>query len=324
MTLAKKISKLCKHVTAPVAMSKLIPLFVKILKDKEAEVRATAAGIMSEVGSDVKGSETLVAPVLDALAADPSQAVRLKVATSLIHLCRRFSKEPATKIVIPLLKQLAKDDSHDVRTAVISEIDKLAEYVDPSALSSVFPLLVELSKDAKWRVRAAVIDKSSILAKHMGQKKFERQLQAILLAALSDHVFAIRERACAQIGLVVKTFGGKWAAEKLFPAAFVIYDKNANYLYRMTCLLVAQHVASECSGEIVERHILNMVVSAATDEVANVRVAASKSFNAIIPRLDPKIVKAKITPLLAKLSKDADPDVSWFAQKTLRDHKSVV
>jgi serine/threonine-protein phosphatase 2A regulatory subunit A len=305
-------------------MTKLIPMFVKLLKDKEPEVRATACTLMSDVGSEVKGSETLLAPALEALATDPVQTVRVRVASGLILLCKRFSKDTALKVVIPLLKVFAKDENYEVRAAIVSEIDKLAEYVDPSALSSVFPLLVELSKDAKWRVRAAVIDKSSMLARHMGVKKFEKQLQNIVVSALSDHVFAIREKACVQIGYIVKLFSGKWAAEKLLPLAFSIYDKNANYLYRMTCLLLIQHVVAECPPDVVEKTILPLVLLAAADDVANVRVMAAKTFSLLIPKLDGKSVKAKISPALVKMAKDSDGDVNYFSNKTLRDHKSAV
>jgi len=226
--------------------------------------------------------------------------------------------------VIPLLKVFTKDENYEVRAAIVSEIDKIAEYVDPSALSSVFPLLVELSKDAKWRVRAAVIDKSSMLARHMGVKKFEKQRQNIVVSALSDHVFAIREKACVQIGYIVKLFGGKWAAEKLLPLAFSIYDKNANYLYRMTCLLLIQHVVAECPPDVIEKTILPLVLLAAADDVANVRVMAAKTFSLLIPRIDGKSVKAKISPALIKMAKDSDGDVNYFSNKTLRDHKSAV
>jgi serine/threonine-protein phosphatase 2A regulatory subunit A len=82
-------------------------------------------------------------------------------------------------------------------------------------------------------------------------------------------VFAIREKACEQIGGLVRQFGGKWAAEKFFPSAFAIYDKNTNYLHRMTCLLVIHHVASSCGAEVVERSLLPLVLMAAVDDVAN-------------------------------------------------------
>ena len=56
-------------------------------------------------------------------------------------------------------------------------------------------------------------------------------------------------RHARQIGGLVKLFGGKWAAEKFFPAAFAIYDKNTNYLHRMTCLLII-HVSRSCDFKL--------------------------------------------------------------------------
>ena len=51
-------------------------------------------------------------------------------------------------------------------------------------------------------------------------------------------ILALVKTFFAQIGLLVKEFGGAWATEKLFPSAFTIYDKSANYLHRMACLQI--------------------------------------------------------------------------------------
>jgi len=281
-------------------------------------VRQQGAMVLSDVGGEVKGIDGLLGPCLEALVTDPIQTVRVSLAKALIPLARRFSKEAAGKILIPLLKLLAKDDSYDVRSSVLAEVDKLAEYVDVPALVSIVPLLLELSKDAKWRVRAAVVDKSAILAKHLGVKKFEKQLQPIIIGSLSDHVYAIREKACIQVGAIVGTFGGKWAGEKLFPAVFSLYDKNANYLHRMTCLLLIQHVTGQCTPDVIEKHLLPLTLTATTDEVANVRVASAKTLGVIGPKLDSKITSAKITPVLKKLQTDTDGDVVHFATLSLR------
>ena len=125
----------------------------------------------------------------------------------------------------------------------------------------LLPPVLELAKDPKWRVRQNIISKSALLAKHLGVKAFEKKLQSVIIAALSDHVYSIREQCCEQVtsavhayfvcfvcfyalllqvGEIVKLFGGKWATEKLFPSAFSIYDKTTNYLNRMTCLLLVQ------------------------------------------------------------------------------------
>jgi len=316
--LSKNIPLLCRHVTPLSATTKLLPLFVKLLKDKEAEVRQQGAMVLSDLGGEIKGFESLLSPVLETLATDPILTVRVALAKALVPMVRRFSKENAVKVLIPLLKQLAKDEAYDVRSSVLAEVDKLGETLDPAALLSILPLLLELSKDAKWRVRAAVVDKSSVLAKHLGVKKFEKQMQAIIIGSLSDHVYAIREKACIQVGAIVGHFGGKWASEKLFPAVFSLYDKNANYLHRMTCLLLVQHVTAQCTADIIEKHLLPLVLTAVSDEVANVRVAAAKTLGVIGPKLESKVTSAKITPALKKLQTDTDSDVVHFSTLSLR------
>jgi len=236
-------------------------------------------------------------------------------------LCWRFPKEQALKIVIPILKQLTKDDSYEVRSSVLQDIEKLADFIDSTSLVSVVPILTELAKDAKWRVRAAVVDKTAVLAKHLGNKKFEKQLQGILISSLSDHVYAIRERACLQAGQIVQIFGGKWAVEKLFPAVVTLYDKTANYLHRMTFLQLASQVGAQsaCTGDIIEKHLLPLVLTASSDEVANVRIAAGRTLQILIPKLDPKLTTAKIHPVLKKLvMADPDGDVVYFSSIALR------
>jgi hypothetical protein len=65
--------------------------------------------------------------------------------------------------------------------------------------NGILPNLLELAKDPKWRVRKTVVDKMGMLSKCLGVKVFEKKLQPVVIASLSDHVYAIRERACVQV-----------------------------------------------------------------------------------------------------------------------------
>jgi len=260
-----------------------------------------------------------IAPPLEQLAVDLVQNVRVAFSSSLVELCPAFGKDTAQKLLVPLMQQLCKDDFHQVRNNIISKMDILAESLGAAGLTAgLLPQLLELAKDPKWRVRKTVVDRLGLLAKVLGVKTFEKKLQPVLIASLSDHVYAIRERACVQIGAIVDEFGGKWAAEKFFSSAFAIYDKTTNYLHRMTCLLIIQNCASSCNTELIDKHLLGLVITAGSDDVANVRVAASKTLAALIPKLDRSIVDSKVKPLLQKLTKDSDGDVSYFAGVALK------
>lgn len=315
--LAEKTPSLCESLGEVTARKRLLPLFAKLLKDKEAEVRASACSVMGEVGRHCRGGvEEFIVPCLEALANDQVPNVRVALSKSIMGMTEPLGKDAASTILLPLIQQLTKDENHEVKNNVIDQLDVLAEAVGPSGglVTSLVPALVELSKDNKWRVRQAIINKSSMLAKHLGPKVFEKKLQHVVVLSLSDHVFSIRENCCEQMGLIVAQYGGKWAAEKFFHPAFAIYDKTANYLHRMTCLLLITHVAPHCASDVVEKHLLPLVMNACTDDVANVRIAASKTMMDVIPKLETSQAKsATIKPALELLVDDEDQDVRYFA-----------
>jgi len=226
-------------------------------------------------------------------------------------------------MLVPLIQQMTKDEFHQVRNNIINKLDVLADTEKDKKeenvlVSSILPNILDLAKDPKWRVRKTIVDKMSLLARSLGMKTFEKKLQPVIIASLSDHVFAIRERACTQIGLIVQDFGGKWAAEKFFPSCFSLYDRTTNYLHRMTCLLIIQNCAGKCPSDVIDKNLLPFVALAGADDVPNVRVAACKTMSALIPGLDATISKTKLEPLLIKLTKDSDMDVTHFASQALK------
>jgi len=315
-------AEVCRNVGEQVASKRILPLFAKLLKDKEAEVRQTAASVMAEVCDECKsGVLEHVVPCLDALVVDQMTSVRIAFSKQVVKLAAPLGKETAAKVLTPMILALCKDEAYEVRNRVIDNLDLIADAVGPQGLqTTLLPSLLELSKDPKWRVRMAVISKSSLLAKHLGVKAFEKKLQGVMVNSLSDHVYAIRERSCAQIGDIVQEYGAKWAAERFFPAAFAIYDKTTNYLHRMTCLLVISCCAVACGSEIevIENNLLPWVLQACTDDVPNVRLMAAKTIKELILNIkgEQKII-SKVKPALEKLSKDPDGDAAFFSTEAL-------
>lgn len=312
-------AEVCRNVGEQTASKRILPLFAKLLKDKEAEVRQTAASVMSEVCDECKtGVMEHVVPCLEALAVDHVQSVRVAFSKSVVKLANPLGKEAAAKTLTPLILQMCKDEAYEVRNHVIDNVDLIADAIGSQGLAtSLLPALLELAKDPKWRVRMAVISKASLLARHLGVKTFEKKLQIVMVNSLSDHVYAIREKSCAQIGEIVAEYGGKWAAERFFPAAFAIYDKTTNYLHRMTCLLVISACASSCPADVIEKHLVPVVLQACTDDVPNVRLMAAKTIKELIPKADDTSL-AKIKPALERLTKDSDGDAAFFSTVALK------
>lgn len=314
-----RCAALSRNLGESIASKRVLPLFGGLLRDKEAEVRQVAARVMADVCREAKsGVMEFVVPHLEALSTDLVPAVRVAFATSVVGLAEPLGKEMAARVLTPIILQLCKDESSEVRDNVVVNIDLVAEAVGPVGLqNSVLPALLELCKDLKWRVRMAVISKTAMLASRVGAKVYQQRLQAALMAAMSDHVFAIREKACEQAGEIVALFGDKWAAEAFFPAAFVIYDKTTNYLHRMTCLMLIIRCAPSCSPELVQSLFLPLMLQAAVDDVPNVRLMGAKAMKPLLKVVDGSNA-TKMRAALEKLTKDSDSDAAYFSSEALR------
>jgi len=221
--LCKQMPELTRNVNEAIS-KRLLLVFAKLLRDKEAEVRTAGCKVLAEVCSIVKiGVMDVISPCLDPLSTDTVASVRVAFSKSLIPMCNLMGKDKdkdaAQKALVPMITQMCTDENAEVRGNIVEGVDQVSELDQAGGgaiIQAVIGSLMELSKDPKWRVRQAVVDKSTLLAKCVTVKNFDRRLQGIVIAALSDHVYSIRERACIQIGEIVKEYGAKWAAEKIF------------------------------------------------------------------------------------------------------------
>ena len=183
-------------------------------------------------------------------------------------------------------------------------------------LTSISSVILELSRDNNWRVRLSVVIKTALLYTLLGPKKWEKLFISVLVQALEDHIYTVRETACTQISLIVKQAGTVWATDKLFPKAFSIYDRAANYLYRMTCLSIIYKLSAEekVKSSVVQAKFYPIVSQAVTDDVANVRIYAAKCLSNIVLKVESSL-KNEIKSQLQQLADDDDIDVVFLQKK---------
>ena len=139
---------------APLDRTDIVPPFLKLLRDSEAEVRVAAAGKVACVGNileaDTVGSQAadsacssfapqphacshprllqvirLVLPCVKVLAADSSQYVRSALAAVVMELAPTLGKAATIEHLLPVFLSLLKDDVPDVRLNIISKLDQV-------------------------------------------------------------------------------------------------------------------------------------------------------------------------------------------------------
>lgn len=234
---AEKFTDLQKAVGPEITKTDLVPAFQYLLKDTEAEVRASAATKVTDFCSNLdKGSQeqiimTSILPYVKELVADPNQHVKSALASVIMGLSPILGRNNTIEHLLQLFLLQLKDEWPEVRLNIISTLDCINDVIGIQQLSqSLLPAIVELAEDSKWRVRLAIIEYMPLLAGQLGQEYFNQKLRDLCFNWLNDHVYAIREAATLNMKKIVQTFGTQWAETNIINQILVMY-KNSNYLH---------------------------------------------------------------------------------------------
>lgn len=230
----------------------LVPAFVKLLKDTEAEVRSAVAGQIPGFCA-LLDRETLlheVMPSIEELVTDSSQHVRAALGTQISGLAPILGKDEFVDLpirdvdqltksrtiqhLLPMFLNMLKDDFPDVRLNIISKLELVNKVIGIELLSqSLLPAIVQLAEDKQWRVRLAIIEYVPLLASQLGVKFFDEKLATLCMSWLGDTVFSIREASVKNLKKLTEVFGVEWASATIVPKVLAM-GGHPNYLYRMT------------------------------------------------------------------------------------------
>lgn len=333
---ADQLPELCDALGPAATRSDLLPAYVCVLKDSEAEVRTAAAFKVTEIikrivglpaqggldsGMDYVVSEIL--PIVERLVTDSAQHVRSALASNIMGLAPVLGQDMTLKHLVDVVLALLKDDCPEVRLSVIARLDKVSFVMSIDKLSEeLLPAIVELAEDKNWRVRLAIIERIALLARQLGKQFFEDngKLGELCISWLGDSVFSIREAAITNLKKLTEVFGVDWAKRHIVPQVLNMYDKSSNYLLRMTALHAIGVLSQVVAVETVEDMFLPIVTERASrDPVPNVRFCSAKTLNLVIPYVRHDARESKIKPCLLSLTdaNEKDMDVNYFAQQAL-------
>ncbi|KAJ2781266.1 protein phosphatase 2A structural subunit [Coemansia javaensis] len=302
----------------------LLNVAIGLMHDHEAEVRGAICTQLDGL-ADVASAEAVVGRLqapLQELVDDPSQHVRATLAKHIGSLCRVFGKEGTLEQLLPLLLRLLKDSFPDVRLNIISKLDVVDRVVGIETLSqSLLPAIVELAEDKQWRVRLAIIEYVPLIASQLGVQFFDEQLSNLCMSWLGDPVFSIREAATTNLKKLTEVFGVDWARATIIPKILAMAT-HPNYLYRMTTIFAITTIAPSVTPAIVRDLVLPALEGLVNDPIPNIRFNVAKSLEPLtaVLRTSPEtapLEASAVRPTLARMEEDPDPDVRYFAHRTL-------
>eukprot|EP00811_Abedinium_folium_P033690 NODE_6634_length_1653_cov_13.439056.p1 GENE.NODE_6634_length_1653_cov_13.439056~~NODE_6634_length_1653_cov_13.439056.p1 ORF type:complete len:457 (-),score=108.63 NODE_6634_length_1653_cov_13.439056:281-1516(-) len=325
LTVVKNIDQLCVAVGPELTASHVIGPFVQMLRDPLQEVRKEAVRAIQNCieGKQPFSAERLQThflPLFPGLADDAAQSVRAALAEIIGPVARTVGRDVTHRVLLSIIRDLMKDEFHDVRLNVVSHSGLVCEVLGADALvQSLLPTIQNLTMDNHWRIRQSVVEQMPKIARLFGAKLFELKLEALFLSGLRDSVHSVRKASIAQLKEIAEAFDSQWVVDHLLPELVDQYSQSAGYANRVTTLQLLPQVAGVLAPDQVEMFVVPLLVRATKDSVPNVRFCACRNLMWVMERgiLGAHCITDLVKPTLQELKDDVDTDVQFDSRRAL-------
>lgn len=156
---AKNFARFAEAVGMEITDGSLIQTFNLLLDENESEPEVRNAAIQSLPGSLAYIKDAKFSMILKTLQSCYSEAqVQFKagVANALCDMAEQVGKSTTNDMIVPIINELIKDDSSEVRLNMTANLHKVGKVLGPDFLTPVMITILEnLTKDSQWRVQSA-------------------------------------------------------------------------------------------------------------------------------------------------------------------------
>merc|ERR1719324_1548276 len=199
--------------------SVLLPLFLRLLADPEADVRVQSCAHAKTLlaAEPAAGAVALYEP-LKKLSRDQSDEVRVALAEVVLTLAPLLGPQRTAEHLLNVALQLLRDECPMVRLALLGTLPEIASVISVDLLvQSLEPAAVGLTSERAWRVRVAVLANTPTLAAHLGEATFMQTIAPPVLALIEDRVASVRIAAAETYAALAQVFGDQWVLTHVVP-----------------------------------------------------------------------------------------------------------
>ena len=290
--------------------------YLKLLQDKEGEVRSMACEKLEEAAEFLKDVDDFdkILSCLKNLKSDPLSYVRSSLASNILSMAPIIDTKKTNEYIFPIFLDLIKDEAHDIRMLIIKNLDKLNEVVNiDNYVQGIIPSLIEISDNNNWRVRNQVQEIIPTIARIVKKKIFLENIMPICLKWLTDQVYAIRQNACKILKRLYDIFKGEDFEKKLISKLNSMINVD-NYLIRITVvLLIKEFLIDEYELDFMEKKLFPILVKLSNDKISNVRQACTHVVKKLGRLSKNKDVVKECKTIIDELKIDKDIEVVYAA-----------
>ena len=293
-----------------------IKAYLKLLQDKEGEVRSMACDKLEEAAEFLKDMDDFdkILSCLKNLKSDPLPYVHSSLASNILSIAPIISTKKTNEYIFPIFLDLIKDEAHDIRMLIIKNLDKLNEVINiDNYVQGIIPSLMEISENSNWRVRNQVQEIIPTIARIVKKKIFLENIMPICLKWLTDQVFAIRQNACKILKRLYNIFKGEDFEKKLISKLNSMV-KTESYLIRITViLLIKEFLIDEYELDFMEKKLFPILAKLSNDKISNVRQACTHVVKKLGRLSKNKDVVKECKMIIDELKDDKDIEVVYAA-----------
>lgn len=299
-----------------VTIADIFPGVIHFIQDPEPEVRSRALAcihyFLPIVGSTVFLADFV--PIAVQLINDPMSQVRKALAEASVDIAAKITPEQVAQHLTEVVTRIMSDEEPMVRLRIIRKLPIIAEEI-PSLCIRLTDVMRTAFTDVHWRVRKEICLAIPAVTKYMGKDFFVDQFMTLFLALLKDGVSEVRNSCAYTIPGLVTSVSSEFVHERLYPSIRAMSVDN--HLVRLTMLSILEGLLSLAPDSTLSEKfridLINLLVHASNDKVANIRLRAAQVIGTISKVLPGEITRSQLKPILANLQTDKDKDVVYFA-----------
>ena len=292
--------------------------YIKLLQDKEGEVRSTACQKLEEAAEFLKDMEEFdkILSCLKNLKSDPLPYVRSSLASNILSVAPIVNTKKTNEFIFSISLDLIKDEAHDIRMLIIKNLDRLNEVVNiNNYVQGIIPSLIEISDNNNWRIRNEVQEIIPTIALIVDKKLFLENIMPICLKWLTDQVYVIRQNACKILKKIYGTCKSEEFKKKLLNKIGSM-AKNESYLIRTTVvLLIKEFLKDEYELDFVEKKLFPILAKLSKDLISNVRQSCAQAVKKLVRLSKNKDVVKECKDIIDELKIDKDMEVVYAANE---------
>ena len=317
-----------KLLESNVARPQLVDFYVALLLDGELEVATKAIESLKTSFRSLTSDDILekVMPAFKAIALSDNADIKAAVAGSVLYLAPAIGKTHSNEHIKEILVGLLKDESSEIRVALLNNHEPLAAVMSLSSLVNILnPVLKELLADKDWKIREQGVRALEKYLIKLGEVYCSSDsVLDDLKANLRDRVYAVRQAALGMLYGLSEKFGQKWT-EKYALTVLSSFTKNSNYLMRLNYIFGLRLIAHIINPQVLKDEA-ETVAKLCKDKVANVRFQAILDLLMFYNSTQDAGIEKLVVGVARELEKDEDSDVQSLIGPivTSNDVKGVV